>query len=805
MKNTLLVTGLIFSSVVFAKDDFVVKDIKFEGLQRLSPGVILLKVPFKPGDTVDPAILGETVRSIYENGDFSDIQILNDNGVVTIKVRENPTIVQLTVSGNKLIKEEQIKENLRNYGVYEGNLLDRSKLNELEKAIEDFYYSAGKYSSSVKIVTSNLPRNRVDIKVIINEGVSSKIKQINILGNNNFSSETLLGQISLRDNLPWWNFVGDTKYQKQKLAADLESIKSFYLDNGYAKFKIISTNVSMTPNKKDLYITINLEEGSKYEIDNIKLSGTLAGLSDELRDSIVIKKGATFSGRDLINSEEAIKKVLSKHGYAFPTVTSNILDSEDKGKVSIHFAIDAGKRFYVNSIIFSGNDITRDQVLRREMRQFEGSWLAGDLVQKGKERLDRTGFFERVESNIERVPGAPDKVNVIYKVKERNTGSFNVGLGYGTDSGVSYQVGVTQDNWLGSGKSVSFNGVKNRYQNSLDIGLNEPYFTPEGISLGGKLYYNSFKSDNQSQSFYNLKSFGMGVNSSIPLSEYQSINFGIDLSTNKVADFKPQLGILRYLDERGIKPQYDSQSGNDKASIRSNDLFYTMGWGYNSLNRGYFPTQGTKLNVFGKITIPGSDNSYYKISFDGSNYQPLNDTQDWVFLSRIKLGYADGLSGKSVPFYDNFYSGGSSSVRGFSSNSIGPKAVYLNCNKAATNYDQCDLDKSDNSVGGNAVANISAELIFPTPFVSDKYSNALRTSFFVDAGTVWDTKWKNTDETDAYGIPDYSSPNNFRVSSGIALQWQSPLGPLVFSYALPLKKENGDKTEQFQFNIGKTW
>ncbi|NOH81190.1 outer membrane protein assembly factor BamA [Vibrio sp. RE86] len=801
IKNILFASLLATSVSANGAENFVVQDIQIEGLQRVALGAALLKMPVRIGDTIDGQDVSETIRALYATGNFEDIKVLRDNDVLVVQVKERPTIASVSFSGNKAIKEEQLQQNLDASGIRVGEALDRTTLSTIEKGLEDFYYSVGKYNATVKAVVTPLPRNRSDLKFVFTEGVSAKIKQINFIGNTEYTDEELLSRFDLNVDVAWWNFLADDKYQKQVLAGDIEALKSYYLDRGYLKFQIDSTQVAISPDKKGVYITLGLNEGLPYSVKDVKFRGELLDKEAEFENLVPFEAGETYNGSAVTSLEEGIKRVLGEAGYAYPQVRTIPEFDDENQSVSLVVNVEAGKRIYVRDIRFVGNNSTKDEVLRREMRQMEGSWLNSKSIETGKSRLNRLGFFETVDVQTVRVPGSEDQVDLVYNVKEANSGSVNFGVGYGTESGVSFQVGLQQDNFVGSGNRVGINAMMNDYQKNISLDYRDPYWNLDGVSLGGKIFYNMFEASEAGIVDYTNESYGASLTWGFPFDELNRFEFGVGYTHNKI-------GNVPTYDQAQLFAQSINQADGD---ILTNDFDVNISWTRNNLNRGYFPTAGNYQRAFAKATVPSSDAQYFKVQYDVRQYVPITKKHEFTLLMRGRLGYGNGYgqtdgNDNLFPFYENYYAGGFTTLRGFGSNSAGPKAVYTTGgNPGSCNSASC-VSATDDSVGGNAIALASMELIVPTPFASEEVRNQIRTSVFVDAASVWDTEFQyDPSYAGERYYDDYSDPMNIRASYGAALQWMSPMGPLVFSVAKPIESYEGDDEEFFTFTIGRTF
>lgn len=794
----LLLASLLFSNAAIAQQ-FAVNDIRFEGLQRVSLGAALLATPVRVGDNIDGKNISAVIKSLFLTGNFENVRVFRDGDELLIRVTERPTIANISFSGNKAIEEELLSENLAASGLRVGEALDRTSLSNIEEGLEDFYYSVGKYNALVDTIITPLPRNRADVKFVFTEGVSASIEQINFVGNKVFTDDELKGNFKLRADVPWWNFLANENYQKQALVGDLENLRSFYLNKGYLKFRIESTNVSISPDKKGVYITLNIVEGEPYIVSGVNFRGG----DDPKRYSslLLIKKGEVYDGEKVTALEDRIKRELGEEGYAYPQVTMVPLFDDENNTVELNINIENGKRVYVRKIKFSGNQITKDEVLRREMRQMEGVWLNAKAVESAKDRLNRLGFFETVDIRMLPVPGTDDQVDVEYLVKEANSGSVNFGVGYGTESGISFQAGLQQDNFAGSGNRFGINAMINKYQRNITLDYRDPYWTLDGISLGGKIFYNEFEASDANIVDYTDKSYGTSLTWGFPFNELNYLDFSIGYTHRQIENLGGYYQVEKFL---------ISMEGNvtENRGLQVDDFDWSVSWTRNNLNRGFFPTAGNYQRASFMMTTPGSDTQYFKTQYDLRQYIPLTPSHSFSLLLRGKLGYGNGYGSNGendylLPFYENFYAGGFSTLRGFRSNTAGPKAIY---DQGAGNNPM--LVGSSDAVGGNAIALVSAEVIFPTPFVSAEFRPSIRTSVFIDVASVWDTEYDLSDARVISGqeyIYDYSDPSNYRASYGAALQWRSPMGPLVFSLAKPIKKYEGDDEEFFSFTIGRTF
>jgi outer membrane protein insertion porin family len=796
-----------------AAQEFQIEDIEVKGLQRVALGAALTHIPFNVGDTLNQFRISQSIKALYKSGHFNDIRAYRDGNRIIYRVRERETISEISFEGNSDLKDEQLTESLDGSNIRIGETLDRTVISGIETGLEDFYHSVGKYNADVSTTVTHLPRNRVNLEFTFTEGDAAAIKQINIIGNEVFTDAELLEKIELTFDSPWWDFMAQDRYQKQTLQGDMETITSYYLDRGYLRFKADSTQVSMTPDKQSVYIALNVTEGETYTISAVDFIGDMAGFEKTIRAINPLQVDNLYNGAEVTYTEEVISKFLGRFGYAYPKVTTiPEINDEDK-TVKLSISIDPGKRVYVNKINFSGNHVTADKVLRREMRQMEGAWLSNSLVEHSKARLSRLPYMETVNFETSQVAGEDDIVNVDFKVKEQASGSFSAGIGYGDSTSLSLNAGIQQDNFLGTGNRLGLSLNTNTYSNSASISYTDPYFTVDAVSLGGQIFYQAFDAGNANLVDYNNKTYGIGLNWGFPINEYIRINFGVGFKSNEITSLETYEQIQTFYDLHT-----DPNDPGAQLSFKNYDVSASIS--RSTLNRGTFPSAGSQQSLSVKVTTPNSsDVQYFKLNLDTKFYFPLSQDQRWTVLARLQLGYGNGYgevngNDQLLPFWENFRAGGADTLRGFENNTVGPRAVYRYPTQIGDTCclgpDEDYIQASPRSIGGNAIAVGGVELIVPTPFLDESYSNSVRTSFFVDVGNVWDTEFDMADYNDIAAfeldkIADYSDVGRYRASGGLSIQWLSPMGPMVFSFAKSIKEEEDDDTAFFSFNIGKTF
>lgn len=811
----------IFGTAAQASDAFKVEDIQIKGLQRVALGAALTHIPFNIGDTLNEFRISQSIKSLYKSGHFNDIAVSREGNRVIFRVRERETISEIEFDGNKDLKDEQLTESLDSSDIRVGEPLDKTVITGIETGLEDFYHSVGKYNANVTTKITHLPRNRVNLKFSFDEGDAAAIQRINIVGNEIFSDEDILDKIELTFDSPWWDFMAQDRYQKQTLQGDMETINSYYLDRGYLGFKVDSTQVSMTPDKQSVYITLNVTEGKKYTVSDVDFIGDMAGFEKTIRAINPLKSDKIYNGAEVTYTEEVISKFLGRFGYAYPKVITIPDINEKDGTVKLSISIDPGKRVYVRRINFKGNEVTSESVFRREMRQQEGAWLSNSLVEASKAWVARLPYIEKVDFETKKIPGEDDLVDIDFDVTEQPSGSFTAGIGYGSFTGLSLNAGIQQNNFLGTGNRLAFNINTISYSKSVSISYTDPYFTVDGVSLGGNISYNTFDAGSANLEQYKNTSYGIGTSLGFPVNEYVRLNFGLGYKHNGITSLQTYEQIQGFYD-------LHADPNNPDGGLAFDTFDISAAISRTTLNRGTFPTDGSQQTLSVKITTPNSDLNYFKLNLDTRWYFPLTRDQRWTVLTRFQAGYGNGYgtingNDEGLPFFENFRAGGSDTLRGFQNNTVGPRAVFRSATPFSSITDpfasggNCCLGPdhdsilvSKRSVGGNARLLGGVELIVPTPFLDEGFSNSVRTSLFADVGNVWDTEFNLNDYKDLppnqfQKISDFSDPNTYRASAGLSVQWISPMGPMIFSFAKTYRTQEGDDTKFFSFNIGKTF
>ena len=746
--------SLLYITSAAAMEPFEVKDIRVEGIQRTEAGTVFSYLPVKVGDTLNDDGAAAAIHALFATGFFTDIKLKNENGVLVVIVQERPSIASVEINGVKDIPKDQLRDNLKFVGLAEGRIFDKAALEKSENELKRLYVARGKYAVSIKTTVTKLERNRVSVTFDVVEGAVSKIRQINLVGNQVFSEKELRELMKLTTPTMWTWATSNDQYSKQKLSADLEVIRSFYLDAGYLEFSIDSTQVSISSDKKDIFITINISEGAKYSVSDIKLIAPENILPhEEMRKLIPIMVGDVFSRNKLTEAQKQISDRLGDGGYAFANVSAVPELDKVKHEVSFTFVADPGQRVYVRRINVLGNTKTRDEVIRREFRQMEGAWFATKKIQKSKQRADKLGFFSEVNLETPAVQGSKDLVDLNISVKEKPTGSFNVGAGISSSQGVVLTAGITQSNLFGTGKQLSTQINTSQSNQVYSISYTNPYYTDDGVSRGFDLYQRNLDTTTTSISPYKSYTKGGGVRFGVPIAEDETMHYGMSVeeSTYELTAASP----LQF-------QKYVNTFGNT-----TDNVLGTVGWTRDSRDSAIYPTDGKVQRTFLEVALPVSDQRYYKLTLQEQYFYPVSSNV--TLLLNGEAGLAGGYDDKPLPFFKSFYAGGVGSVRGYEPNSIGPR------------------DYNGAYLGGDKRVVTNLELLFPMPGSKEK---SVRLSAFLDGGII-------------YGAPtDIPGSDGPRYATGIALTWISPVGPLKMSYAWPIAQQPEDKLQRFQFTLG---
>jgi len=750
-----LVVGLAlcWAQASLAFDPFTVRDIRVEGLQRTEPGTIFGYLPVKVGARMTEEAAAQAIRALYATGFFTDVRLEVDGDVLIVTVQERPAIASVEISGSREFSADQLRSALRGIGLADGRIFDKAQLERAEQEIKRQYINRGRYAAQVQTTVTPLERNRVGVSFQISEGDVARIRQINIVGNKVFSESQLLGLMVQRTPgwLTWYS--KHDQYSRERLSADLDTIRSFYQNRGYLEFNIESTQVQITPDRRDIFVTINVSEGERYTVSDVRFAGSLLLPEEELRRLLRLKTGDTFSRERLTESTRAMSERLGDEGYAFANV--NAVPEIDKVKrtAAFTFFVDPGRRVYVRRVNVAGNTRTRDEVIRREMRQFEGGWYNAEALTRSRRRIDRLGFFSEVNIETPAVATANDQVDVNVSVVERSTGNLLFGAGFASGDGLILQGSISQNNIFGSGNALAVQLNNGRVNRTASVSFTNPYFTSDGVSAGFDIYRRTFDPITLGLGNYLTKTTGLGVRLGIPMTDDVTLNVGLTGEQTDITTFADSpRRYINFVNTFGASNQA---------------LFATVGFAIDRRDSRIYTTSGSFQRAFAEVTLPGSDLEYYRLNYIGQYFLPL--TRDLTLQFTGDIGYGDGIGGKPLPFYRNYFVGGINSVRGYATGAVGPR------------------DTDNIALGGSHKVVGSVELLFPFPGLRNDRS--VRLSTFVDGGFA--------DES--------FTTRNIRYSGGLAVTWVSPFGPLKLSVAQPLNDEPTDRLQRFQFTFGTTF
>ena len=740
----------------YAQDDFEIRDIQIDGLQKISPGTVFNYLPLKVGDIADDEAIREAIRELFKTGFFQDVQLEQEGDMLLVVVQERPSITDINYLGNEEIKDEDLSSALDQLGLSKGRIFQQSVLDQVVEELKAQYFSQGRYSAEVDAIITPQPQNGVAITLQIDEGDVTKIKDIKFIGNEAFSERKLLKRFKQKEKRAWRILSKKDRYSKQQFSADLEDLTSFYQDRGYLDFEITSTDVSISPEKDEIFITVSLNEGDLYTISTYDVQGDLVVPREELLELVEIEDGQVFSRKDVNNARSAIADRLADEGYAFATVNAVPEVNEEDNSVAFTFVLDRGGRVYVRQINISGNEATQDEVIRRELRQFEGSWYSSEKIKRSRVRLERLGFFDNISIDTKPVPGIPDQVDLEVNVNEKSTGNFLIGLGFSSSDGLLLRGSVSQKNLFGSGREASFSANTSDSVTRYDLTFRNPYYTTSGISRGFRVRKREVDSSEVDTAEFILDSLGAGIFYGFPLSEFNTLNVGLDyerIDLEETLETPPEF--------RNFIDNFPENDIYKLTSSISHDTRDSLSW----------PTSGGVVSLSLEAGLPGSDIEFYKTNLRSAYYQSLF-SENFVLKLGGSVGYGDGFGDtEELPFFENFFAGGPTTVRGYESRSLGP----------------LDTGETPEPIGGAKRLLGTVELLFPFPGAAETRDKRL--GLFFDAGQV-------------YNQDDSFDTGELRYSAGISFRWFSPVGPIVMSYGIPLNDEDEDEEENFQLTLG---
>lgn len=751
-----------------------VEDVRIDGLVQMPSARAFDVIGFDEEKSYDSDKVYQAISSLFNTGYFSDINVYEENDILVFDVVERPSIGNLTIEGNDLINTEDLERGLKLSGLEIGEIYKPETLNQIAQELQRQYYALGRYSAKVDISIEEMPRNRIGVLINIDEGETAKIVHINIVGNKAFDDEELTKDFEARETGYWNPFSSADEYAKAKIEGDINTLKSFYLDKGYLDFSVVSSQVSLSADKRDVYIVINVDEGEPYFVNELSLSGSLPISEDNVWKHISHKKGDAFSRSEVTKIIEDISTELGNNGYLFTNVNV-IPDKRDDHTVNLSYQITPGPKVYVRRITFSGNSETQDEVLRREMTQFEGALAVHSKIQSSKRRIERLGFFGSVNLRTRPVPGTTDLVDIEVVVQEQPSGSINASIGFSDDDGFIFGFGISKSNFLGTGNRLAFNASRSSDYSLYSITYNNPYFTVDGVSRGVKLYYQSSDYDSDDIEDYQLDKAGLELSYGYPISDSESITFSAAVQNTSI--------------DLSDDPSLESEYFVDTYGDEFNDVIASAVYSDSDLIGGILPTNGYATSVSLRVATPGSDQQYYKVGVTSEKYWNIDNSNLWLFHVKGRFGYGNGYGDSEyLPFYENYYAGGIGSVRGYSSSSLGPQNTYDD-----------DSDNDSDAMGGNILMVGTAEIIFPLPMVEDHKS--VRTALFLDGGNVFTDSCYSVSENCTAGI----SADEFRYSIGLSWTWITPIAPLSFNIAKALNADSDDDTDFFQFRLGTTF